>query len=55
MLGVFNEFNFWFMSYITLMCGDQINPVPHCKYHGGWCPGSLCHQDISTHEIDYVE
>ena len=24
------------------------------QYHGLWCPGSLCHQDISSHGIDYV-
>ena len=25
------------------------------QYHGHWCPGSLCHQVISSHGIDYVE
>ena len=25
------------------------------QYHGCWCPGSLCHQDISSHDIGYVE
>ena len=25
------------------------------QYHGCWCPGSLCRQDISTHDTDYVE
>ena len=38
-----------------LACGDRINSVQHCKYHGCWCPGSLRRQDISTHDIDYVE
>ena len=37
------------------MCGDQINLVHQSKYHGCWCPGSLHHQDISTHDLDYVE
>ena len=27
----------------------------NCKYHGCWCPGSLCHQGISNDDIDYVE
>ena len=25
------------------------------QYHGCWCPGSLRRQDISSHNIDYVE
>ena len=25
------------------------------RYHGCWCPGSLCCQDISSHDIGYVE
>ena len=25
------------------------------QYHGCWCPGSLRRQDISSHDIDYVE
>ena len=25
------------------------------QYHGCWCPGSLCHQAISNHVIDYAE
>ena len=25
------------------------------QYHSCWCPGSLCRQDISTHDIDYIE
>ena len=37
------------------MCGDRVNSVQHSKYHGYWCPGSLRRQDISTHDIDYVE
>ena len=36
------------------MCGNQINLVQHSKY-GCWCPGALRRQDISTHDIDYVE
>ena len=27
----------------------------HSQYHGCWCPGSLHRQDISSHDIDYVE
>ena len=37
-----------------LMCRDQINLVQHCKYLGCWCPGSLCRQDISTHDVDWL-
>ena len=25
------------------------------QYHGCWCPGSLRRQDISSHDIDYIE
>ena len=25
------------------------------QYHGCWCPGSLCRQDISSNDIDCVE
>ena len=35
--------------------GDWIIPVQHSQYHDCWCPGSLCHQDMSIHDIDYVE
>ena len=38
-----------------LACGDRNIPVHHRKYHSCWCPGSLCPQDISTHDISYVE
>ena len=38
-----------------LTCREQIVPVQHRKYHGCWCPGSLRRQDISTHDIGYVE
>ena len=40
---------------LPLMYGDQINPVQHSKYHGYWCPGDARSQDISTHDIDYIE
>ena len=35
--------------------GDRINSVKHTQYHGCWCPGSLRSQDISIHDIGYVE
>ena len=38
-----------------LTCGDRVNLVQQSKYHGCSCPGSLRHQDIRTHDIDYVE
>ena len=45
-----------FTSYFKpLTCGDRIIPVQHSQYRGCWCPGSLCRQDISTHDIDCVE
>ena len=37
------------------MCGDQIISVQPSQYHGYWYPASLRRQDISTHDIDYVE
>ena len=39
---------------LTLTCRDQIDLVQQNRYHDCWCPGSLCRQDISTHDIDYV-
>ena len=42
--GFINEF---------VTCGDRINSVKHSEYHCCWCPGSLCHQDISIHDIEY--
>ena len=35
--------------------GDRVNSVQLGQYHGCWCPGSLRRQDISSHDIDYVE
>ena len=37
------------------MCRDRVNSVKLGQYHGCWCPGSLRRQDISSHDIDYVE
>ena len=37
------------------MCGDRVNSVYLGQYHGCWCPGSLRRQDISSHDIDYIE
>ena len=34
---------------------DWVTSVKLGQYHGCWCPGSLCHQNISSHDIDYVE
>ena len=34
------------------MCIDWIILVQHSPYHGCWYPGSLRHQQISTHDID---
>ena len=39
----------------SLTCGDRVNSVKLGQYHGFWCPGSLRRQDISSHDIDYVE
>ena len=43
------------MSTRWYCCGDWITLIQHSKYHGYWCTGSLCRQDISNHDIDYVE
>ena len=40
---------------LLITCGDQINPVQHCKFYGCCWPGSLGRQDISSHDIAYVE
>ena len=39
----------------SLRCGFRSNSVTHSQYHGWWWPGSLRHQDSSTHDIDYEE
>ena len=38
-----------------LIYGNRIIPVQYSQYRGCWCPGSLRHQDISTHDIDYKQ
>ena len=38
-----------------LTCVDQVISVWLGQYHGCWCPGFLRRQDISSHDIDYVE
>ena len=35
--------------------GDWVISVYLGQYHGCWCPGSLRRQDISSHDIDYIE
>ena len=37
------------------MCGDRVISVQLGQCHGCWCPGSLRRQDISSHDIDYIE
>ena len=49
------------MAVLTVMlswlitCRDRVNSVYLGQYHGCWCPGSLRRQDISSHDIDYIE
>ena len=50
-----NNWGFAVSKYLPLTCGDRLNLVQHSRYHGCWCPASLCCQDISTNDIDYVE
>ena len=38
-----------------LTCGDRVISVYLGQYHGCWCPDSLRRQDISKHDIDYIE
>ena len=33
----------------------RVNSVYLGQYHGCWCPGSVRRQDISNHDIDYIE
>ena len=40
---------------ISPSCAISVLRNQQSKYHGCWCTGSLCHQDISTLDIDYVE
>ena len=37
------------------MCGDRVNSVYLGLYYGCWCSGSLCRQDITSHDIGYIE
>ena len=42
--------------YIYRTCtGTEVSQFNLSQYHGWWCPGSLRRQDISSHDIDYVE
>ena len=34
---------------------DKNAPILHNHYFGCWCPGNTRSQDISNHDIDYVE
>ena len=43
------------ICYLPLTCGDRSISVYLGQYHGCWCPGSLRGQDISSHDIDYIE
>ena len=40
-------------GYVTRR--DRINPVQHGKYHGCWCPHSMCRLDISNYGTEYVK
>ena len=40
---------------LLLTDGDRINSVQLGQYYGCWSPDSLRRQDISTHDIDYIE
>ena len=42
-------------STLTLNARDRVISVKLCQYHGSWCPGSLRRQDISSHDIYFVE
>ena len=55
-----NRISIWWITYClpflkTLNCGDRVISVWLGQYHGCWCTGSLRRQDISSHDIDYVE
>ena len=56
-LMIFNSVTDLHWSIFDPYCvgGDRINSVQHSLYHGYWCPRSLHCQDISTHDIDFVE
>ena len=39
----------------TSVCWNRIIDGEWGQYYGYWCPGSLRHQAIGSHGIDYVE
>ena len=39
-----------YLGYYLLIISVKLG-----QYHGCWCPSSLRRQDISSHDIDYVE
>ena len=45
----------WFFCLGLNVLTLNVNSVQHSKYLGCWCSGSLCRQDISNHDIDFVE
>ena len=42
-------------NLIQLTLNVRVNSVYLGQYHGCWCPGSLRRQDMSSHDIDYIE
>ena len=39
---------------LSFWCWDRNIPGELEQSHGCWCPGSLHHQDINSHDINYV-
>ena len=48
--------NFFRLQYVKPKCaGTDLSRLNWVNIMTGWCPGSLRRQDISSHDIDYVE
>ena len=48
---IWNYYKRYLQGNQSLRCEDRVITVQQSHYHGWWSPGSLCHQDISTHDI----
>ena len=50
-----SEVFYIFKKYEPSACGDRVTSVYLGQYHDCWCPGSSSRQDISSHDIHYIE
>ena len=50
-----SEVFYIFKKYEPSACGDRVTSVYLGQYDDCWCPGSSSRQDISSHDIHYIE